>query len=99
MRKQFEERRNYLVARLNKIPGIKCKMPDGAFYAFADISGIEKDSMKFSLSLLEKGKIAVVPGVAFGSDGHIRISYATSMDNITKALDRIESFVKNYKEL
>src|SRR3989344_4169888 len=72
MRKQFEERRNYLVARLNKIPGIKCKMPDGAFYAFADISGIEKDSMKFSLSLLEKGKIAVVPGVAFGSDGHIR---------------------------
>lgn len=98
MRKEFENRRNYLVEELNKIPGISCRMPKGAFYAFPNVSEVLnkntdshniKSSMDLSIYLLEKAQVAVVPGSAFGAEGYIRISYATSMENLSKGIDRI----------
>lgn len=99
---EFLKRRNYIVERLNTIKGISCLRPQGAFYVFPNISeffgkvfdGQEiKDSFSFVQILLEKAKVAVVPGAAFGADGFIRLSYATSMENIIKGLDRVEEFV------
>jgi aspartate aminotransferase len=99
MRRAFDERRTYMVERLNKIPGVKCATPKGAFYTFPDVSatyGKEicgkkvTGSMSFAEALLEGVKVAVVPGVSFGDDRCVRLSYATSMENIKKGLDRIE---------
>jgi aspartate aminotransferase len=96
---EFEERKNYIVQRLNTIPGINCFNPQGAFYVFPNVSGyygkeydgkVIKDSLDFTEYILVEAKVAVVPGVAFGSDDHVRISYATSMDDIVKGMDRIE---------
>lgn len=97
MRKKFEERRNYVVARANKI--FSCNIPDGAFYVFPNHSEHEKDSIKFSKFLLENAGVAVVPGIAFGdsADGHIRISYATSMENLKKGFDAIEDALNTLK--
>lgn len=100
---EFEKRKNYIVERLNSIPGIKCFSPQGAFYAFPNISsffgrhynGKEiKSSMDFTEFLLDEAKVAVVPGDSFGSDDHVRISFATSMENIVKGMDRIEDAVR-----
>ena len=99
----FTERRNYIVKRLNSIEGISCLMPEGAFYTFPDISRFLgkkhegrpiKDSFSLAELLLEKAKVAVVPGRAFGADGHLRISYATSMEEIAEGMDRIEEFFR-----
>ena len=99
MRTEFEERRNYIVERLNKIDGIKCLKPEGAFYVFPNISEllgkeyngvIVNTDMEFADYLLEQAKIAVVPGSAFGAKGYIRLSYATSMKNIIEGIDRLE---------
>lgn len=99
---EFAKRRGYIVDKLNNIKGISCFEPLGAFYVFPSIkdllgkeyNGIKiNGSLQFSQVLLDEAKVAVVPGVAFGKDDHIRLSYATSMDNITKGLDRIEEFV------
>jgi len=96
---EFEERKNYIVERLNRIPGISCFSPQGAFYVFPNVSGyygkeydgkMIKDSLDFTEYILVEAKVAVVPGVAFGSDDHVRISYATSMDDIVKGMDRME---------
>lgn len=96
---EFEERKNYIVERLNRIPGIHCFSPQGAFYVFPNVSGFYgkeydgkmiKDSLDFTEYILVEAKVAVVPGVAFGSDDHVRISYATSMDDIVKGMDRME---------
>jgi len=95
MRKKFAERKNYIVQRAKEI--FDCYEPEGAFYIFPKISKFENDSMKFSEFLLEKAKIGVVPGIEFGIDGFIRISYATSIENIKKGFDRIEEAVKHYK--
>ncbi|MCS7204007.1 MAG: pyridoxal phosphate-dependent aminotransferase, partial [Thermodesulfovibrio sp.] len=93
MRREFEKRRNYLVEALNKINGISCKMPNGAFYVFPNIKSILgkntdnfkiNSSMDLSIYLLEKALVALVPGSAFGAEGYIRISYATSMENLSK---------------
>ncbi len=101
--REFERRKNYIVERLNSIPGIRCFSPQGAFYAFPNISsffgkrydGKEiKSSMSFTEFLLDEAKVAVVPGDSFGSDDHVRISFATSMENIVKGMDRIEEAVK-----
>ncbi|MGH7848876.1 MAG: pyridoxal phosphate-dependent aminotransferase [Thermodesulfobacteriota bacterium] len=101
--REFEKRKNYIVERLNSIPGIKCFSPQGAFYAFPNISGFFgkhhngkeiKSSMDFTEFLLDEAKVAVVPGDSFGSDDHVRISFATSMENIVKGMDRIEEAVK-----
>ncbi|MCX7724224.1 MAG: pyridoxal phosphate-dependent aminotransferase [Thermodesulfovibrio sp.] len=98
MRREFEKRRNYLVEALNKINGISCKMPNGAFYVFPNIKSILgkntdnfkiNSSMDLSIYLLEKALVALVPGSAFGAEGYIRISYATSMENLSKGVERI----------
>jgi aspartate aminotransferase len=89
-----------VVDALNRIPGVKCIMAGGAFYAFPDARqaiaklhqrGTIKASTDVALSeyLLENGGVAVVPGSAFGSEGYIRLSFATSMDNLQKALERL----------
>jgi len=102
MRKEFEKRRNYLVNELNNIPGISCKMPKGAFYAFPNIGkiigkGAIGSSMDLSIYLLEKALVALVPGSAFGAEGYIRISYATSMENLSKGIERIRKAVEELK--
>ena len=103
MRIEFEKRRNYIVERLNKIKGIKCFKPTGAFYVFPNIKKLLgktydgkliQTTDEFSDYLLEKAQIAVVPGDGFGAPGYIRLSYATSMENISKGLDRLEQAVK-----
>jgi aspartate aminotransferase len=102
MIQEFKRRRDYMVTRLNQIPGISCRKPEGAFYVFPNISGLigkELGGKKiinsdiFAEALLEKGKVAVVPGSGFGAPEFIRLSYATSMDQIQKGLDRIAGFI------
>jgi aspartate aminotransferase len=104
MRKEFEKRRDYIVDRLNAIKGISCQKPEGAFYVFPNISAILNKSfngkiissdIEFTDYLLDQVKIAVVPGSAFGAKEHIRISYATSIENIKKGIDRLETALKN----
>jgi aspartate aminotransferase len=92
MVKAFAERRAYMHDRLTKIPGITCVKPMGAFYMLPNISKFGLGSENFCGKLLDEQKVAAVPGIAFGSDAHMRLSYASSMDNITKGLDRIEAF-------
>lgn len=98
MRVEFEKRRNYIVDRLNSIKGISCFKPQGAFYVFPNVKKAMKrmgfdTAAKFAEFLLNKAKIAVVPGDAFGAPGYIRLSYATSMDNIKNGMDRLETAV------
>ena len=97
--KAFDERRRYMVEKLNEIPMVKCLLPKGAFYAFPNVKElIEKSELKddFQLAdyLLEKAKIAVVPGSAFGMSGYLRLSYATSMENIAEGLKRFKEAVE-----
>ena len=94
MVKAFDERRRFMHKRLNEIEGISCVEPEGAFYAFPDISGTGITSMEFSSKLLDEALVAVVPGIAFGSDKHIRLSYASSINEIERGLDRIEKWLK-----
>lgn len=97
---EFKKRHLYVVDRINAIPGFKCIKADGAFYAFMDITeamqskGYTSDA-EFVADILEQQLVAVVPGSAFGLDNHMRISFATSMENLTNALDRIEAFMAN----
>lgn len=102
MVKEFEKRRNYMVDKINSIDGIECIEPKGAFYVFADINkligkklnGEEiKNSVHFCEKLLKEYKVAIVPGLAFGLEKHIRLSYATSMENIKIGLDRISNCI------
>ena len=99
MVKAFEERRSVIVERLNRIEGVSCPTPAGAFYVFPNVSVLYGSSygdrriagsVDLCTFLLEEMHVACVPGSAFGMDAHIRLSYATSMENIRKALDRIE---------
>lgn len=90
----FTKRRKVLVDGLNAI-GLDCKMPEGAFYAFPNVSSTGLNSVDFCGKLLESEKVACVPGGAFGMDTHIRLSFATSMENIEKGLERIGKFVKS----
>ena len=103
MRKAFDERRRHMVDRLNAMPGVKCSVPKGAFYVFPNVSacygkklaGREiKGSMDLANVLLEEFKVGVVPGLPFGDDGCVRLSYALSMEDIKKGLDRIEEALK-----
>ncbi len=91
---EFDRRRRYAHARLNSMPGVSCCNAKGAFYLFPNIAKLGLKSVEFCTKLLEEQKVAAVPGIAFGSDNHIRISYATSMENIEKGLDRLEKFVR-----
>jgi aspartate aminotransferase len=94
---EYSRRRRYVVDRLRSIPGFRCQAPGGAFYAYPNVSAAfgrgVTDIVDFSVQLLEKKQVAVVPGVAFGTTEHVRISYAASMENLEKALDRIEAFM------
>ncbi len=90
----FQKRRDYALERLQAMPGVMCCKPEGAFYLFPNISGTGLDSVQFCELLLEEQKVAVVPGVAFGADANIRISYATDMATIEKGLDRMEAFCR-----
>jgi aspartate aminotransferase len=93
---EYARRRDFVVERLNAIPGVRCTRPGGAFYAYPNISsafarGIQ-DSFDFSVQLLEKKHVAVVPGSAFGTTEHIRISYATSLEQLERGIARIAEF-------
>lgn len=88
----FDKRRMVMVTRLNEMKGIDCKIPKGAFYAFPEIKNTGLTSMKFAERLLNEENTAVIPGVAFGKDDNIRLSYATSMQEIEKGMNRIEQF-------
>lgn len=100
----FSQRRTYIVDALNDMPGVTCRNPEGAFYVFPDVSALYgkgcggsviTGSASLAEYLLEGANVAVVPGVAFGSDAHIRLSYATSLENIQKGMGRIRDAVKN----
>jgi aspartate aminotransferase len=95
---EFSKRRTYAFNKLNSIPGITCVNAKGAFYLFPNISGTGLKSADFCAKLLDQEKVAAVPGIAFGADDYIRLSYATSMANIEKGLTRIENFCKGLKK-
>jgi aspartate aminotransferase len=92
---EFDKRRSFAWQKLNSIPGISCVNAKGAFYLFPNIKGTGLKSSDFCARLLETEKVAAVPGIAFGADDYIRLSYATSMANIEKGLERIERFCKS----
>ena len=104
MKKHFGQRRDYMAETINSIRGLSCKKPEGAFYImmnFTNLIGKEingktiNSSMDFSNLLLEEANVAVVPGIAFGDDKYVRLSYATSMENIEKGLLRIKKIVES----
>src|SRR6476659_6748065 len=94
---EFDKRRSYAWKKLNSIPGISCVNAKGAFYLFPNIAGTGLKSSDFCARLLEAEKVAAVPGIAFGADDYIRLSYATSMANLEKGLERIERFCKTLR--
>jgi len=94
---EFSKRRTYAFNKLNSTPGITCVNAKGAFYLFPNISQTGLKSADFCARLLEQEKVAAVPGIAFGADDYMRLSYATSMANIEKGLARIENFCKGLK--
>ena len=91
---EYDKRRRYAHAKLNSIPGITCVNAKGAFYLFPNISKTGLKSAEFCAKLLEQEKVAAVPGIAFGADDYIRLSYATSLANIEKGLERMDEFVR-----
>jgi len=102
MRAEFERRAKYMAQRLNNIEGVECSEPTGAFYCFPDVSshydrtinGAEiGGSMDFAKALLEQANVALVPGLPFGCDGNVRLSFACSIKQITKGLDRLEKWL------
>jgi aminotransferase len=95
MRREYEQRRNVIVKRLNAM-GLDCFMPRGAFYVFPRIADTGMTSTEFATRLLKEKRVAVVPGPAFGScgEGHVRCSYATSLEDIEEAMSRISDFIK-----
>jgi aspartate aminotransferase len=103
MRREFEARRDLVVARLTAMRGIKCRKPEGAFYAFFDVSAHfgrtvggrkVKDSATFCSAALETAHVNLVPGSAFGAEGYVRLSYATSRDQLQAGLDRLEQWLQ-----
>lgn len=103
MKKHFSARRDYMAETINSIKGLSCRKPEGAFYImvnFTQIMGktirgqIINSSLDFSNLLLDEAKVAVVPGIAFGDDKYVRLSYATSMENIKEGLNRIKAIVE-----
>ncbi|MEH1853195.1 MAG: pyridoxal phosphate-dependent aminotransferase [Nostoc sp.] len=95
MRQAFAKRRQVMLDGLNAIPGLSTAKPDGAFYLFPDISKTGLKSLEFCDALLEEHQVAVIPGIAFGADDNIRLSYATDLATIEKGIDRLEKFVKS----
>lgn len=95
MRQAFAKRRQVMLERVSAIPGLSCPKPDGAFYLFIDVSKTGLASLEFCDKLLESYQVAAIPGVAFGADDCIRLSYATDLDTINKGMDRLDKFVRS----
>ena len=95
MRAAFEERKNIVVKSFNEIKGLSTIDPDGAFYAFVNIKDVTNDSMKFCADLLEQKGVALVPGLAFGTEGYVRFSFATDLASIQEGIKRIKEFVES----
>jgi len=99
---EYKKRRDFMIERLNRIDGMIVSRPDGAFYVFANVSKFYSDevkgSMAFCQKLLEDAYVAAVPGLAFGDDHYIRLSFATGMEHIKRGLDRIEKFVEKIRK-
>jgi len=102
MRVEFERRGEYMAERLNRLKGVQCPEPTGAFYCFPDVSShygrningaIIKGSVDFAKALLEQANVALVPGLPFGCDNNVRLSFACSLEQITKGLDRLEKWL------
>jgi aspartate aminotransferase len=98
MRREYQRRRDFFVPALNRIPGVRCPTPQGAFYAFASIRGIldglVPTSDAFAARLLEDAGLAVTPGTGFGAEGYIRLSFAASMTTLEEAVRRLDVFVR-----
>src|SRR5205085_1671832 len=103
MRREFEARRDLVIGRLRKVPGVKSFTPGGAFYAFFDVSAHfgrtltgrpVKDSLTFCTAALECAHVNLVPASAFGAEGYVRMSYAASREQLTGGLDRLEQWLK-----
>ena len=105
MRREFDQRRKYMVEKLNQIKGVSCLKPAGAFYAFPNVSKILEKGVKyngkriinsFDLAdfILKEAEVALIPGSAFEAEGYLRLSYATSMEDVKEGLDRIENILK-----
>ena len=97
---EYRKRRDFVVPRLREMPGVECSMPAGAFYAYPNLRGALdrggiKTPLEFADRLLKEANVAVVPGEAFGTDDHVRISYATSVKELERGLDRIHKFVES----
>jgi aspartate aminotransferase len=95
---EYRRRRDFVIGRLRQIPGVSIVTPKGAFYAYPNISvayqsGRVKNSLEFANELLAKSFVAVVPGEAFGTSDHVRVSYATSMAELERGLDRLHKFI------
>jgi aspartate aminotransferase len=106
MKTEYQKRRNYIVEALNTIAGINCRMPEGAFYVFPMISELLQkksggevigDSVRFCSYILDQAQVALVPGKAFGCDNFVRLSYATDMESIKEAMERIKSAIEKLK--
>jgi aspartate aminotransferase len=95
MLQAFTQRRTVILDKIRKIPNLSCPTPMGAFYVFVDISQTGMNSLEFSDKLLESQQVAVIPGIAFGADNCIRLSYATDLTTIEKGIDRLSQFVNS----
>ena len=97
---EYRRRRDFVVARLRQIPGVGCAEPEGAFYAYPNVgvalNGGIRNTLQFSERLLAEELVAVVPGEAFGTDRHVRISYATSMKELERGIERIHGFITRH---
>jgi aspartate/methionine/tyrosine aminotransferase len=95
VRQAFQKRRDRIVAGLNDIPGFRCHMPQGAFYAFPNVKALGKPVEDLAQYLLETAGVALLPGTSFGAngDGFLRLSYANSLDNIDQALEQMKRAV------
>lgn len=106
MRREYQKRRDYIINELNAIEGIDCNIPSGAFYAYPNVSKLYgskygdqviTDSVGFCAYVLDETQVALVPGLAFGTDDFVRISYATSMENIKTGMGRIKRAIEKLK--
>jgi aspartate aminotransferase len=96
MMEAFARRREFIYDAISNINNLSCPKPNGAFYVFVDIADTGLKSLEFCKALLENDQVAAIPGIAFGNDNCIRISYATDMDTIKKGMERLNKFVNSF---
>jgi len=100
MVEEYDRRRRFLVEQLNRIPGVQCVMPKGAFYVFPDVSSLKMPSFEVCSRLLQEEGVSSTPGSEFGKsgEGHLRLSYATSLETISEAIRKIKEFITRYAD-